>query len=209
MMAAEPRLLEEDAGADPVALFQRWFDEARRAGEPQPEAMALATASTHALPSVRMVLLKGVDERGFVFHTDYESAKGRDLAVNPRAAMSFHWYLLHRQVRVAGTVGRVPAEESDAYFQSRPRGAQVSAAASPQSRPVTRSELEAAVARVSAAHPAGVPRPPNWGGFRLSPDTLEFWQGRADRLHDRLRYTRERLGAPDLAPGWRIDRLAP
>jgi pyridoxamine 5'-phosphate oxidase len=197
---SDPRarpLLERDVDADPLVQFRRWFDEARDAVR-TPEAMALATADGDGAPSLRMVLLKGADERGFAFFTGYESRKGRDLAANPRAALLFHWDPLGRQVRVAGPVERLGEDESDAYFVTRPPGAQAAARGSRQGTPVPgREELEAAA---RAAGPGD--RPEWWGGYLLRPQSYEFWQHREDRLHDRLRYEPE--GA-----GWRIVRLAP
>jgi pyridoxamine 5'-phosphate oxidase len=213
--ASDPRdrptgeLSERDVDPDPIRQFVLWLTEAERAGLPQPEAMALATSSVDGRPSVRMVLLKGVDERGFVFYTNQDSRKGRELAGNPHAAIAIHWQELYRQVRATGTVSPVSREESDAYFASRPRGAQLAAAASPQSRVLAgREELMEAYRRLEADL-AGrdVPRPANWGGYRLTPDEVELWQGRENRLHDRLRYARD-PGAV-LASGWRIERLAP
>jgi pyridoxamine 5'-phosphate oxidase len=190
-------LLETDVARDPLDQFHRWLDEAREAVR-APEAMALATADGDGAPSVRMVLLKQADERGFAFFSGYESRKGRDLAANPRAALLFHWDPLGRQVRVAGTVERLDAEESDAYFATRPVGAQAAARGSRQGAPVaSREELEEAALRAGAGD-----RPEWWGGYLLRPQTYEFWQHREDRLHDRLRYE------PDSA-GWRILRLAP
>ena len=185
--------------------FRRWFAEAGGVVE-EPNAMVLATASAGGEPSARVVLLKGVDERGFTLFTNYASRKGRDAAANPRAAIVFPWTAMERQVAVGGAIERVPAAESDAYFASRPRGAQLSAAASPQSEVVaSRAELERLRAAVEREHPeaALVPRPGEWGGLRVVPDTVEFWQGRPDRLHDRLRF---RLGDDG---DWRVERLAP
>ena len=202
-MDPRERSLDETAvDPDPLRQFAAWFEEAGAAGVRAPEAMALATATSDGRPSVRMVLLKGFDERGFVFFTGYESRKGAELAANPRAALLFHWDALGRQVRVEGTVERVSEAESDAYFRSRPRGAQISATVSPQSRVVeSRASLEALAAELEARGDE-LPRPPNWGGFRVRPETYELWQHRANRLHDRLRYRRN-------GGGWTIERLAP
>ena len=195
---------ERDLDPDPLRQFQRWFDEARDAGIVAPESMALATATPDGRPSVRMVLLKGADEAGFAFHTNYESRKGGELEANPHAALLFHWQPLGRQVRVEGRVERVPAEESEAYFRSRPLGSRLAAWASPQSRPLAdRDELERLYAEAAARFPGEeVPRPPHWGGFRLIPDAYEFWQHADNRLHDRIRYERA-------ADGWKRERLAP
>lgn len=195
--------LESDADPDPLRQFQAWFEEAREAGMPAPEAAALATATAEGAPSVRMVLVKNADERGFVFHSGYGSRKGRDLERNPRAALLFYWDPLGRQVRIEGEVEPLPAEESDTYFATRPRGGRLAAWASRQSEPIGgRDELEQA-AREAAARYEGrdVPRPPVWGGYRLRPERYEFWQHREDRLHDRLLY--------EPWDGWRIVRLAP
>jgi len=196
--------LEESALArDPLEQFARWLDDAVRAEVPLANAMTLATATRSGRPSARAVLLKGFDARGFVFFTNYDSRKGRELAENPRAMLLFCWEPLERQVRIEGAVERTDAAESDAYFASRPLGARLSAIVSPQSEPVAkRSDLEAkfeAAAKRLGDAPA---RPANWGGYRVVPEWLEFWQGRADRLHDRLCY--ERAGS-----AWRIGRLAP
>jgi pyridoxamine 5'-phosphate oxidase len=199
-------LSEHDLDPDPIAQFNAWFDEATRAGTLAPEAMAVATASADGAPSVRMVLLKQVDARGFVFFTNYESRKGRELTANPRAALLFHWEKLGRQVRVEGAVQRVSREETETYVRSRPRGSQLSALASPQSQVVEgREELEALVDELTARYASTeeLPAPDNWGGFRVSPERIEFWQHRNDRLHDRLRYTQTADG------GWVIERLAP
>jgi pyridoxamine 5'-phosphate oxidase len=197
-------LLESRAPADPIALFRRWYRQAARAGAPQPEAMTLATAGAGGTPSARMVLFKGIEEGAFHFYTNYESRKGRDLAVNKRAALVFYWSVTRHQVRVSGTVRRVSRAASAAYFSSRPRGAQLSALASRQSRVVaSRAVLERAVAELDLRHPAQVPLPADWGGYTLRPAWIEFWENRADRLHDRLRYVRVRGG------DWRFERLAP
>ena len=190
--------------SDPLAQFRAWFAEAERAGIAVPEAMALATAAPDGRPSVRMVLLKGADERGFAFFTNLESRKGAELAGNPRAALLFHWQPLGRQVRVEGSVARVPDEEAAAYFATRPLGSRISATASPQSRPLAdRAELERLVAAARARFPGEeVPLPAHWGGFRVVPDAYEFWEHRDDRLHDRIRYDL-------LAGGWSQTRLAP
>ena len=196
---------ESDVDADPFRQFAVWFDEARAASPIEPNAMALATVGAEGRPSLRMVLLKGADERGFVFYTNYESRKGRELADTPWAALTFFWPEMERQIRIEGRVEPVSAEESDAYFHSRPVRSQLSASASRQSEVIAgREELEQRVAALSARYQdQEIPRPENWGGFRVIPDAIEFWQGRASRLHDRLRY---RL----LASGdWQIERLSP
>jgi pyridoxamine 5'-phosphate oxidase len=197
-------LIEGDVAADPLEQFRRWFAEARRS-ERQPDAMALATASPDAAPSVRMVLVKSFDSRGLTFGTNFDSQKARELEANPRAAVAFHWVTLHRQVRVTGRIERCSEEESEAIWNARPRGARVAAAASRQSEPIPdRAALERAFAEMDARHPGDdVPRPAAWGGYRLVPEIWEFWQGQENRLHDRLRYE------PDDAGGWRIVRLAP
>lgn len=196
-------LRRRDLDPDPFRQFEAWFDAAREAGLPLAEAMTLATASADGAPSARVVLLKGVDS-GFVFFTNQESRKGRELDANPRAALVFHWQPLGRQVRVEGTVERVSAAESAEYFATRPRGAQLGAWASPQSEQLAdRADLEGRLARVAGEHEGGdVPAPPFWGGFRLVPARLEFWQHQDDRLHDRFAYERD-------GDFWRITRLAP
>ncbi|HEX7291428.1 MAG TPA: pyridoxamine 5'-phosphate oxidase [Conexibacter sp.] len=198
-------LTEDDLLPDPIALVQRWFAEAEAAGVEQHDAMTLATARPDGRPSARAVLLKGIDARGFAFFTNYESRKGRELDANPYAALVLLWTPLQRQVRVSGRVERLSAEASDAYFATRPRGSQLGAWASQQSRPLPdRAVLEAHWAELEARHAGtAVPRPPHWGGYRVEPDEIELWQGRADRLHDRFRYLR----APD--GGWTHERLAP
>jgi pyridoxamine 5'-phosphate oxidase len=199
-----PELLEHDVDPDPVRQFAAWFDEAAAAGIRAPEAMALATAARSGRPSVRMVLLKGFDDRGFVFYTGHESRKGRELAENPRAALLFHWDALGRQVRIEGEVQRLPEEESDAYFASRPRRSRLSALASRQSEVVAgREVLDERFAQLAAELGDRDPeRPAWWGGYRLVPDSFELWQHRDDRLHDRLRYRPEGVG-------WTVERLSP
>jgi pyridoxamine 5'-phosphate oxidase len=195
-------LREEDVAPDPLRQFAAWFDDAGAAGIRVPEAVALATATPDGTPSVRMVLMKGFDERGFTFFSNYESRKGVDLEANPRAALLFHWDPLGRQVRIEGPVVRVDPEESAEYIRSRPRQSQLSALASPQSQPVeSREALEARVSELAKLDE--LPLPPNWGGYRLAPASYEFWQHRDDRLHDRIAYR------PDPEGGWRIERLAP
>jgi pyridoxamine 5'-phosphate oxidase len=198
-------LAEADAHADPLVLFERWLRDARAAGVPLANAMTLATVSPAGAPSARVVLLKDIEEGGFVFYTNYLSRKGRELAARPLACLVFLWSELERQVRVEGRVTPTPAVDSDEYFASRPLGARLSAWASAQSEVVPdRTTLEHAFAAMRARHGEQPPRPPHWGGYRLVPDALEFWQGRADRLHDRLRYRRAVDGAD-----WTLERLAP
>ncbi len=197
-------LRESRAPADPLVLFRRWYRDADRKGALQPDAIALATADARGAPSVRMVLFKGIAGGRFLFYSNYDSRKGRDLATNNRAALVFYWSLTRHQVRVSGKVTRLSRADSTAYFHSRPRGAQLSALASRQSRVVgSRAVLEKAVAELDRRHPETVPLPADWGGYAVRPDWIEFWENRADRLHDRLRYVRRREG------GWRLERLAP
>ena len=201
-MSRDRPLDEAELDSDPLRQFAAWFEDAGAAGVRAREAMALATATADGGPSVRMVLMKGFDERGFVFFTGYESRKGAELSANSRAALLFYWDPLGRQVRIEGPVERVAEAESDAYFASRPRGAQISASVSPQSRVVeSRARLEAAAAELEARG-GELRRPPAWGGFRVAPESYEFWQHRANRLHDRLRYRRD-------DGGWVIERLGP
>jgi pyridoxamine 5'-phosphate oxidase len=187
--------------------FERWLDDVVDSGRlVEPNAMILATADASCRPSARTVLLKGLDERGFVFYTNLESRKGRDALANPQAALVFDWIELQRQVVVTGDVEQVAPAESDAYFASRPRGSQIGAHASRQSRPIaSREELDAACAATSRRYPDEVPRPPHWGGLRVAPDAVEFWQGRPNRLHDRLRFRR----VSDDGGDWIVERLAP
>ena len=201
---AQP-LREQDVDPDPQRQFAAWFADAARAGVREPEAMAVATSSPAGAPSVRMVLLKSYDARGFVFYTNYESRKGLELAENPRAALLFYWDPLGRQVRIEGGVQRTSPEESAAYIGSRARGSQLSALSSPQSSSVAgRDALEERVAELTKRYEGGeLPIPDWWGGFRVAPDSYEFWQHREDRLHDRLRYT------PAGGDTWEIVRLAP
>jgi pyridoxamine 5'-phosphate oxidase len=197
-------LAEADVDPDPVVQFGRWFEQAEEAGLLEPTAMTLATATPDGRPSARMVLLRGFDERGFCFYTNYESRKGVELAANPRAALVFWWGELERQVRIEGPVAPTSRAESEAYFHSRPPGSQLSAAASPQSRVIQdRAVLERRVADLAAGSADGqVPLPDFWGGYRLTHEVVEFWQGRPNRLHDRLRYRRA-------GDAWKIERLAP
>ncbi|MDM7455716.1 MAG: pyridoxamine 5'-phosphate oxidase [Tepidimonas sp.] len=196
--------LSEDAShTDPLRQFDQWLHEAIRAELPEPNAMTLATVGSDLRPSTRVVLIKGYDERGIVWYTNYESRKGRELAGNPYAALQFHWVELERVVRIEGVVEKVSAEESDAYYASRPLDHRIGAWASPQSQVIdSRAVLVANAAKYAAQFLMNPPRPPHWGGFRLKPDTWEFWQGRKSRLHDRLRYRLDGLR-------WIRERLAP
>jgi len=194
---------EQHAHADALAQFAEWFDTAIRAGLPLPNAMTLATASNDGKPSARMVLLKEVQDGSFVFYTNYESRKAREIAINPHAALLFHWPQLERQVRIEGLLARVDDDESDAYFATRPLGSRHAAIASPQSHVIANRDVLQAwfddVAKKTGDHP---PRPPYWGGYRLLPEEIEFWQGRTHRLHDRMLYRKS-------ADGWTVVRLAP
>jgi pyridoxamine 5'-phosphate oxidase len=198
-------LNEGDLAATWLDQFERWLDDVVDSGRlVEPNAMILATADAECRPSARTVLLKGVDERGFVFYTNLESRKGTDALANPHAALVFDWIELKRQVVVTGAVEQVTGEESDAYFASRPRGSQIGAHASPQSRPIaSRDELDGSCRAASERYPDEVPRPPHWGGLRVIPDAVEFWHGRPNRLHDRLRYRKAESG------DWVVERLAP
>lgn len=198
-------LLEKDLAKDPFRQFERWFQEAEAAKLNEPNAMVLATATSDGLPSSRVVLLKGLDGRGFTFFTNYDSRKGRELAANPRASLTFPWVPMERQVIVEGKVVKISREESDAYFHSRPQGSQLGAWASPQSSVIADRKVIEDSLKAHEQKFAGqvVPLPANWGGFRVVPESVEFWQGRRNRLHDRLRYRR----GPD--GSWQVERLAP
>ena len=197
------QLSETDVPGNPLPLFQLWFDQAVRAECPEPNSMTLATADQSGNPSARIVLLKGADENGFTFFTNYDSQKGRDLAVRPQAALLFHWHELERQVRIQGVVERVSASESDEYFHSRPPASRIGAWASPQSAAIPNREfLEEAEKRFKAKFGDAPPRPEHWGGYRLRPTEIEFWQGRPSRLHDRIHYKLD-------GSTWQVNRLAP
>jgi pyridoxamine 5'-phosphate oxidase len=203
---ARARLDEADVSHDPFVEFARWFAEAQEAQVPDPNAMTLATAAADGSPSARIVLLKAFDDRGFVFFTDYRSRKGAELEANPRAALVFYWGELDRQVRITGGVTLVSREDSERYFRSRPLGSRLGAWASHQSRVIPgRAALEGDLRDVEARFGDGdVPLPPHWGGYRVEPDAIEFWQGRESRLHDRIRYAREGGGRE-----WKVERLSP
>jgi pyridoxamine 5'-phosphate oxidase len=205
-MSLDPRarpLTEGDVDPDPIRQVTEWLEEARSAGVPLPEAMTLATADAEGRPSARMLLLKSLGPEGVTFFTGYESRKGRELAENPSAAIVVYWHALGRQVRFEGRVRRLSSEESDAYFETRPPRSRAAAAASRQSEPIeNRERLASEFERLLAEHGDDVPRPQHWGGYVLEPETIELWQHREDRLHDRLRYTRR-------GSGWRLERLAP
>jgi pyridoxamine 5'-phosphate oxidase len=203
---AQRGLSETDADPNPFTQFRAWFDAALAANVLEPNAMTLATASASGVPSARMVLIKGFDERGFVFYTNYESRKGQQLLGHTQAALLFHWKSLRRQVRIEGLISKTTPEEADTYFSTRDRGSQIGAWASEQSRPLeSRFALEKRVAEFTAKHLVGkVPRPPHWSGFRLQPTLIEFWQDGAFRLHDRLEYSR-----PDAGARWSTRTLYP
>lgn len=197
-------LAESDLAEDPITMFDRWFAQVRGAGVTEPNAMVLATASADGVPSARTVLLKGLDAGGFVFFTNYTSRKAHEIEASPRCALLFGWYSLQRQIRVEGTAAKVSREETEEYFAGRPREAQIGAWASAQSSEVAgRAELDAAYRAVGERYGDGpIPAPPHWGGYRVTPTAVEFWQGRRGRMHDRIRY--------EVAPeGWRTVRLAP
>jgi pyridoxamine 5'-phosphate oxidase len=197
------QLSETEVPGNPLPLFQLWFDQAVRAQCPEPNSMTLATADKSGNPSARIVLLKGADENGFTFFTNYESQKGRDLALRPQAALLFHWHELERQIRIQGLVDRVSAAESDEYFHSRPLGSRIGAWASPQSAAIPNREfLEEAERVLKAKFGDTPPRPEHWGGYRLRPTEIEFWQGRPSRLHDRIHYKLD-------GSTWKVNRLAP
>ena len=196
-------LVESSAGDNPFELFTTWFNEALKAELPDANAMTLATVASDGRPSARIVLLKGYDDAGFTFFTNYESRKGREIAGNPQASLLFFWPGLERQIRIEGTLQKVEAAESDAYFASRPLGSRIGAWASPQSQPITREELEQRSADFTERLGDNPARPPHWGGYRLTPQAIEFWQGRPSRLHDRLYFTRSPEGQ------WNRNRLAP
>jgi pyridoxamine 5'-phosphate oxidase len=196
---------ESDAAPNPIEQFRGWFDDALAADLHEPNAMTLATATPGGRPSARIVLIKGFDERGFIFYTNYEGRKAREIEANPHCALLFYWGELERQVRIEGRVSRISERESDAYFASRPRGSQLGAWASEQSRSIeNRNALEPRLRELEREYEGReIPRPPFWGGYRVEPEVIEFWQGRENRLHDRLQYRRSEDG------GWRRERLQP
>ncbi|MEX3555463.1 MAG: pyridoxamine 5'-phosphate oxidase [Burkholderia gladioli] len=197
---------EADVASDPIRQFDKWFKEALDAQLPEPNTMTLATVDADGRPSARIVLIKDVDQRGFVFFTNYESRKGREIAHNPHAALLFYWIELERQVRIEGRIEKTSAAESDSYFASRPVGSRIGAWASEQSAVIANREvLEARERDFGARYGENPPRPPHWGGYRLVPEAIEFWQGRPSRLHDRLRYLRDPAGSDT----WTIERLSP
>lgn len=196
-------LLEDSIATDPITQFGLWFEQALESEVVEPTAMTLASATPEGKPSARIVLLKGYDEHGFVFYTNYASRKGQELTENPQASLLFFWPQLERQVRIEGVVTQVSAEESDAYFHSRPLGSRIGAWVSQQSQPTTHAELEARTVALTATLGDDPARPAHWGGYRLAPTSIEFWQGRPSRLHDRLAYTQQAGG------GWALQRLAP
>ena len=195
-------LLEQDAKASPFEQFGLWFEQALEQNVPEPTTMTLATADAQGRPSARIVLLKGFDEAGFVFYTNYNSRKGQDLAVQPWASLNFFWQPLERQVRINGLIDKVSAQESDEYFHSRPLGSRLGAWVSAQSQPTTLAALEANTEAVQQKYGEQPPRPPHWGGYRLAPEYFEFWQGRPSRLHDRLTYQRS-------GTSWALERISP
>jgi pyridoxamine 5'-phosphate oxidase len=201
---SQASLSEDDVAADPIAQFAKWFQEALNAEVPEANAMSVATVDKRGRPSSRILLIKDFDARGFTWYTNYASRKGRELEANPYAALLFHWIALERQVRIEGRVERVPAEESDAYFQIRPLKSRLGAIASSQSEPIaSRAALEQRFAQAESEYGASPVRPAHWGGYRLKPDSIEFWQGRPSRLHDRIRYLLQADGS------WRRERLQP
>jgi pyridoxamine 5'-phosphate oxidase len=203
-LSGENEFDRQHLDADPLRQFMRWFSDAESAGEPEAPAMVLATVDAEGRPSARVVLLRGIDGRGFIFYTNMRSRKAREMQANPQVALTFHWQKLERQVRVEGAVEIAPSDVADAYFKTRPRGSQLGAWASPQSEVLeSRAELEARIAEIEARFGDGpIPRPPFWGGYRVVPSRVEFWQGRVSRLHDRFRYARA-------GESWSIVRLAP